>query len=186
MLITVNEGTSVSHNGVSIEYDMALIGRAKFLSKLEEAAKLHSSMNNLTDESTQGLHDAKKAFESRVNRTIALWREDLDIAMQGIFTLDDEVVDDFVSKIDSAMRCYMEGEAELSPVRNRKRRREEGEDHSPNTLRQMLVLDREAADRGEVRPSQRRRTRSAGRNVFEGTSREMVVEVEDSSSSDSE
>ena len=70
----------------------------------------------------------------------------------------------------------MEGEAKLSPVRNRKRRCEEGEDHSPNTLHQMLVLDREAADRGEVRPSQRRRTRSAGRNVFEGTSREMVVE----------
>lgn len=149
-------------------YDTAPIGRARFLFTLEEAAILHFSLSHLTEESTQALHDAKHAFEGRMNNVIVQWKEYLTFALNDVANLDDEVLDSLVEQINAAMSCYKKGEVDSTPIRDRKRRQDEGEDHSPQTLRQMQQVDRQLAERGGPSSSQRRTTRNVARRLGVG------------------
>jgi hypothetical protein len=58
-----------------------------------------------------------------------------------------------VSRVDGALRALKSAEEDLSPIRTRKRRREEGDDFSPETARQFAAMDEAVRNRGEAGPS---------------------------------
>jgi hypothetical protein len=140
-------------------YDTIPIGRARFLLKLEEAAALHFQKESIKASNTQEL--ASTAFMNRINRIIADWIEDLECAMVGVL-MDESTVAKYVQRVDAAMRALSRDEEELSPVRDRKRRREEGDDFSPQTRRQMQRIDDEAVNEVEVGPRRSSRNRLFG------------------------
>jgi hypothetical protein len=89
-----------------------------------------------------------------VNKAISDWREALHMALQTPEApLTEEDVDKFVNRVDGALRALKSAEEDLSPIRTRKRRREEGDDFSPETARQFAAMDEAARNRGEAGPS---------------------------------
>jgi len=151
---------SLEHNDAADiqwgRYDSTPIGRAKFLKKLEEAAILHFAKEGMRASATQEL--ANTAFMNRMNRIIVDWVEDLECAMVGVF-MDESVVDKYVQRVEAAMRALSNDEEDLSPARDRKRRREEGDEFSPETRRQMQRIDDEAAIEIEAGPCRSSRNR---------------------------
>lgn len=136
---------------IRLKYSMAPIGRARFLEKLEEAAQEHCKRGVVLDERVV---NAVKAFENRINRTIGEWREALHTALQtSEVPVTEADVDKFVSRIDGALRALRSAEEDLSPVRTRKRQREEGDEFSPETRRQFAAIDNAARRQGEAGPS---------------------------------
>ena len=148
------------------KYAVEPIGRARFLLKLEEAAQEHCRIGSAVDDRVV---DAVKAFEGRVNKAIADWREALHTALQiSEVPLTEGDVDKFVSRIDNALKALRSTEEDLSPVRKRKRRMEEGEDYSPETRRQFAAIDDAARNRGEAGPSSPPRIRRLRPRLREG------------------
>lgn len=122
-------------------YNHTLIGRALFLSKLEEAAKARALVE-IDGETTTGhsFVEVAGAFDKRIGDIIAEWRGFLlpDFRPIGLpIEADDEQVNVFVDRVDAALRALKVEEVDLSPKRSSKRKREDDDDddHSPETKR---------------------------------------------------
>ena len=133
------------------KYALEPIGRARFLLKLEEAAQEHCKIGTAEDDRVA---NAVKAFEGRINKVVGEWRDALHVALQtSEVPLTEGDVNKFISKVDGALRALRSAEEDLTPERTRKRRREEGDDFSPETRRQFAAMDDVARNRGEAGPS---------------------------------
>jgi hypothetical protein len=155
-------------------YDHTLIGRALFLSKLEEVAKVRAVYD--TDGQSTTTHssiDVAAAFDRRIGDIIGHWKAflldgDRLTAWQG--KGDDEVVQAIIDRVESAFRALKTNEVDLSPKRKQKRKREDDDDFSPETKKQLAKVDAEVQSGGPiVRPSQQRSTRSRSAGLFETT-----------------
>ena len=161
-------------------YNRTLIGRALFLSKLEEAAEARALVN--LDEKTQTEHsamDVAKSFDGRMVEIICEWRAFLlegSTPKKLMNKSSDDMVNALVAKVESATRTLTARECDLSPVRNRKRRAEEREDEeqfSPKSKRVLAAIDQEVQSGGPIlNDSQKRHTRASAK-----VSGEKLVEL---------
>ena len=106
-------------------YNHVPIGRALFLSKLEEAASIcvHVEMDG---ESNKGdsFVEVARAFDRRMADIIGQWRAFL---LEGVTTgrtlyspSDDEVVNGMVNQVDAALRALKAIDVDLTPKRKQK------------------------------------------------------------------
>ena len=161
-------------------YNHTLIGRALFLSKLEEAARIRAIVDTGGQSSTDhALLDVAQAFDRRMRDIIHHWRVFLVGGEQSPLLYkedDDEAVKVMISKVDGALRALKAHEVDLSPQQRNKRKREDNDDFSPDTKRQFQRVDMEATSGrpsvgGSPRPTTRRV--SARLLALEGSSRDV-------------
>ena len=178
------------------KYDSTLIGRAKFLLALKEAAiqYVESEKNNVATEDDDIVEieeaDMKRmnsmdAFMRRINSTIIQWRTYLASINGDTLVLSDAKVDEFVAMVEHARKIHREGETEDTPTHKRKREEEEADsDYSPAFKREMERVD-ENMRMAPPRASQRMRTRRQARRLeFEqaNLNAPVVHEIGESSS----
>ena len=100
-------------------YDHILIGRALFLSKLEEVPQVCDVMEIDGHSATwHTLVEVAKAFDKRVDDIITQWKEFLlggDQKKWFHMKDEDKVVNTMVEKVDAALRTLKAKEVDLSP-----------------------------------------------------------------------
>lgn len=148
------------------KYNRTLVGRALFLAKLEEAAKLRSSIQEASFEDAGCCYwDAVQAFDRRIGDVIENWRSML-WKPEEVLLLSFEENDKFINKVVGRVEKAMEILASKRVDRGGKRKREDASD-SDNSWesemqREIAATDQEYAEGGRIaRPSQRAQTRSA-------------------------
>ena len=148
------------------KYNRTLVGRALFLAKLEEAAKLRSSIQEASFEDVGCCYwDAVQAFDRRIGDVIENWRSML-WKPEEVLMLSFEENDKFIKKLVGRVEKAMEVLAAKRVDRGGKRKREDASD-SDNSWesqmqRQIAATDQEYVEGGRIaRPSQRAQTRSA-------------------------
>ena len=152
-------------------YNHVLIGRALFLSKLEEAAKVRALVEIDGPTNTEhALVDVAGAFDKRMADIIVQWRAFMlegDRPSKLQFKDDDEAVNAMVDRVDAALRALTAGEVDLTLMRKKKRKVQEEEDYSPESKRLFSMVDVEVQSGGPiVRVSQQRQTRQATKRLL--------------------
>jgi len=151
------------------KYDQTVIGRALFLSKLEDAAMLRATMSEESFVDAEHSYvDVAGAFDRRINDIIDEWRRHV---VQDGSKLSweapkefDAVVDRMVSKVTRCMETLEAKQVELGPDRKKKRAVENDDQWEPTQkeLREKKRrIDNEAEASGtNESPGEMRCTRS--------------------------
>jgi len=135
-------------------YNYILIGRALFLSKVEEIAEVHVLVNiNGLSTTNHALMDVAKAFDKRMVEIIIQWRHFLVGGEQSAWLYkkdDNEAVNVLVDKVNVTLRALKAHEVHLSPYRKNKQKCEDNDDFSLETKRQFqrVDMDLEITSRG--------------------------------------
>jgi hypothetical protein len=133
------------------KYNHALVGRALFLSKLEEAAKVRSNLPILDGipYTEQRVQDLARNFDKNMKEVLFEWRTFL-LEREGKghpqwFTMqdDDHGIDLLVQRVDAHLRAYHGEDVDFSSKKKMKRKMEDEDDHSPETKRQFQRVDME-------------------------------------------
>lgn len=139
--------SSKEFNEVFAAYDHTLIGRALFLSKLEEAAEVRDAVEiDAEFDNPTPMVDVAEAFDKRVGEIIKHWREFLfeGVTEGNLYSLQmaDKVLDNLLLKLESALKALKLKTVDLTPKRDKKRKLEEDDDYSPESARAFCVVDR--------------------------------------------
>ena len=150
------------------KYKRTLVGRALFLAKLEEAAKLRCLTEEASFKDVECSYwNAVSAFDRRIGDVIVYWRNVLQKPEGELlvsFPENDAFVNKVVERIEKAMEIFAAKKLDLGG----KRKRDDGND-SDNSWgsemhREIAAIDREYEEGGRIaRPSQRPRTHSITR-----------------------
>ena len=147
------------------KYNRTLVGRALFLSKLEEAAKVRSSVDEASFKDVGCCYwDAVHAFDRRIGEVIEYWRNKLQKPHEELlisFQENDEFVKKVVGRVEKAMEILAAKRVDLGG----KRKRDDGSDSDDSWESEMrteiAAIDREYEGGGRIaRRSQRPQTRS--------------------------
>ena len=147
------------------KYNRTPVGRALFLAKLEEAARLRCSIEeaSFADVGCDSW-GAVSTFDRRIGHVIEDWRNVLfnpEAQLLLCFEENDAVVKKVVDGVEKAMKILAAKKVDL----NGKRKRDDGNDSDSSLgseMRSLMVaVDREYEEGGCIsRPSKRPRTRS--------------------------
>ena len=152
-------------------YIRSPIGRALFLAKLEEAARLRCSIEEASFADVGcDYWDAVSTFDRRIGHIIGDWRNVLlnpEAKLLLCFEENDAVVKKVVDGVENAMKILAAKKVDL----NGKRKRDDGNDSDSSWGSEMCTLmaavDREYKEGGRIsrlsqRPRMRSRTKSSG------------------------
>lgn len=90
------------------------------------------------------MDNVAKAFDMRINEVITKWRKYLGEGEEPTWMhvkSEDEMMKSLMDEVDCALRTLKAHEVDLTPLRMKKRRIEEEDDHSPETKRQFERVD---------------------------------------------
>ena len=144
-------------------YNRTPVGRALFLAKLEEAARLRCSIEEASFADVGcDYWDVVSAFDRRIGHVIGYWRNVLlnpEAKLLLCFEENDAVVTKVVDGVEKAMKILTTKKVDL----NGKRKRDDGNDSDSSRRSEMrteiAAVDREYEGEGRISiPSQRPRT----------------------------
>ena len=108
------------------KYKRTLIGRALILSKLEDAARLRTTMSeDMFVDEENSYADVAGAFDKRINDIIDNWRRHMQsntTSMSTTFVNNDDVVDLVVGRVNKFMEVLSAKEVDLNSTHKGKRR----------------------------------------------------------------
>ena len=134
------------------KYNRTLVGRALFLAKLEEAAKLRCSTEEASFKDVGCCYwDAVNAFDRRIGDVIVYWRNVLQkpqVELLVSFQENDTFVNKMVERVEKAMEIF----ATKNVDPGGKRKRDDGNDSDdswePEMRREFAAVDREYEEGG--------------------------------------